>query len=102
MDTLNCRRHAKGGPGGRCRWDEVDAALLAVIRLVLDDSWSAHRAAAELRAKVPDEAVLRRVRNRVMNAHAKHPTPVAQRAALTLDALFGTPERFLVAAGGWR
>lgn len=100
MDTLNCRRHAEGSPSGRCRWDDVDAALLALIRLVLDDSWSAHRAAAELRAKVPRDAVLRRVRARVLNALAEHPTPVAQRAALTLDAVFGTPERTLLAAGG--
>lgn len=102
MDALNCRTHAEGSRRGRCRWDEVDAALLALIRLVLDDSWSARRAAAELRAKVPGDTVLRRVRSRVLNALADHPTPVAQRAAATLDELFAIPDRGLLAVGGSR
>lgn len=96
MDTLNCRSQARGG-----RWDEVDTALLALIRLVLDESWSPKRAAAELRMKVP-RTVLLRVRTRVLDARADHPTPVAERAALTLDEVFSTPERTLLAAGVWR
>ena len=102
MDTLKCRRHPDGSLSGRCRWHEVDAALLALIRLVLDDSWSAQRAAAELRVKVPADTVLRRVRTRVLNALDEHPTPVAQRAAHTLEALLGDSGRTLQAAGSGR
>lgn len=102
MDVLNCRTHTGGSRRGRCRWEEVDAALLALIRLVLDDSWSPRRAAEELRAKVPGETILRRVRARVLNALADHPTPVAQRAAATLDEVFAVPDRALLAAGGSR
>jgi len=100
MDTLRCRRHTRGSLSGGCRWDKVDARLLASIRLVLDDAWSAHRAAADLRVRVADDTVLRRVRTRVRDALADRPTPVAQRAALTLDVLLGGPDRVLVTAGG--
>ena len=98
MDTFKCRRHARGSLNGHCRWDDTDAALLALIRLVLDDSWSAQRAAAELRARVADETALRRARTRVRNALAERATPVAQRAELTLDVLLGDPDRALVTA----
>lgn len=102
MDTLECRRRPPGSLGGHRRWDDVDAAMLALIRLVLDDSWSAKRAASELGLKVRNHTVLRRVRSRVRNALAESPTPVAQRAALTLDVLFGDAEGVAVIAGGSR
>ena len=89
MDRSNCHRKNRGCLNGGRRWDEVDAALLALIRLILDDSWSPQRAAAELRVKVTEESVLCRVRTRVRNALAERPTPVAQRAAQTLDVLLG-------------
>lgn len=94
------------GHGGRRigdrRWGEVDAALLALIRLVLDDSWSAQQAAAELGDKVTDDWVLRIVRIRVQSAFDEHPTPVAQRAARTLDVLLGDADGTLASAGSSR
>ena len=102
MDTLERRRHPGGSLAGHRRWDDVDAAMLALIRLVLDDSWSAKRAASELALKVRNQTVLRRVRARVRNALAENPTPVARRAALTLDVLFGGAEGISVIAGGSR
>lgn len=69
-------------------WDELDAALLALIRLVLDDSWSAEQAAEKMAGQVTDESVLRRLRARVVSALAERPTPLAARAAQTMDALF--------------
>ena len=89
MDRFNYDKASGGRWNSGRRWDEVDAALLALIRLILDESWSAQRAAAELRAKVTDESVLRRVRTRVQCALAERPTPIAQRAASTLDVLLG-------------
>ena len=102
MDTLEFRRPPRGSLAGHRRWDDVDAAMLALIRLVLDDSWSAKRAASELGLKVRNQTVLRRVRARVRNALAESPTPVAQRAALTLEVLFGGGEGVAVSAEGSR
>jgi hypothetical protein len=104
MDNFNSHRHGGGRRIGGQRWDEVDAALLVLIRLVLEDSWSERRAAAELRAKVPDESVLRGVRTCVARALAERPTPVAKRATRTLDIVFSDcadhdPGRALVAEG---
>ena len=72
---------------GRRGLDKVDLALLALIRLVLDDSWSPQPAAAELRRQVDDDLVLYRLRARVRNALFERPSPVAQRAAQTLAVL---------------
>ena len=71
------------------RWDQTDAALLALVRLILDDSWTAGRAAAELRTRIADDSVLRQLRARVRAAHTDPPTPLEQRAAQTVDRLFG-------------
>lgn len=87
MDPSNCTTSSRGRLKGAHQWDEADAALLALIRLILDDSWSAEGAASELRVKVTDESVLCRVRTRVRRALAERPTPMAQRAERTLDVL---------------
>lgn len=92
MDRFSFYSSNDGRPQGR-RWDEVDTAMLALIRLVLDDSWSAQWAAAALRVRVVDESVIRRVRTRVENALADRPTPVARRAKRTLDVLLGDDRR---------
>lgn len=99
MDWFNYGRSDGGRLHGAHQWDRVDAALLALIRLVLDDSWSAQRAATELRVKVTDESVLCRVRTRVRAALAERPTPVAQRAARTLDLLLDDRDSTRAAAG---
>lgn len=99
MDSLNHHRSGGAARRGRRPWDTTDAALLALIRLVLDDAWSPEQAATHLRARVVDQAVLRRVRARVLNALAERPTPVAQRAARTLDALLDDPDPALAPAG---
>ena len=65
--------------------DATDAAMVQLVRLVLDDAWSAPAAAASLRARVPDDAILRRARARVAGALAERPSTVAARAAATLD-----------------
>lgn len=75
-----------------CRWDQTDAALLALVRLVLDHSWTPDGAAAELRAKVGDDSLLLRVRSRVRAALADHPTPLGLRAAETLDLALAPAE----------
>ena len=77
---------ARGG-----RRDAVDAAMVRLVRLVLDDAWSAPWAAAQLREQVPDRAVLRRARARVSSALADRVSTVAERAAATLDLALELP-----------
>lgn len=67
------------------RSDAVDAAMALLLRLVLDDTWSAASAAAKLREQVPSRAVLSRARARVSAAMAERVSAVAERAAETLD-----------------
>lgn len=89
MELLDHYRSSNTRRDDRRRWGQEDAALLSLIRLVLDDSWSANRAAVELRSRVADEAALHRVRARVRRALVERPTPVAERAARTLDVVLG-------------
>lgn len=93
MDLFDRHVGERSRRNGRRSWDAADVALLALIRLALEDSWSAQRAAAELRLRVTDESVLYRVRARVRNALSDRPTPVAQRCARTLEVLLGEPAR---------
>ena len=67
------------------RRDAADAAMLQLIRLVLDDAWTASAAATELWERVPDHAVLRRAKARVTAALTDRPSAVARRAVATLD-----------------
>ncbi len=72
-------------PGARRRdWDAVDATVLQVVRLVLDDGWTAQEAAAEVRRGVSDQFVLRRAWARVERALAERRSAIAVRAAATL------------------
>jgi len=63
----------------------VDAAMVHLIRLVVDDGWSAASAGQALSQQVPDQAVLRRARARVQRAMAESVTPVGKRAVATLQ-----------------
>ncbi len=67
------------------RLDAVDAAILHLVRLVLDEGWTVAEAAAVLCQQVPDVAVLRRARVRVRRTLAERTGPAGQRAAATLD-----------------
>lgn len=99
MDRFNHHRSTGPRRSGPRRWGPVDAALLTLIRLVLDDGWSAHQAAADLRARVADQSVLHLVRARVRDALAERPTPVAQRAVRTLDVLLDDSDPIPAPAG---
>lgn len=59
--------------------------MAQLVRLVLDDAWTAVTAAIQLRERVQDEAVLHRARARVSLALAEPASSVAERAAATLD-----------------
>lgn len=74
------------------RRDAVDLAMFRLMRLVLDDAWSAPSAAAQLRELVPDQTVLRRTRARVSSALADRASTVAERAVATLDLAVGLCE----------
>jgi len=80
--------------GGR-RLDAVDAAIVQLVPLVLDDAWGALTAATQLREQGHDDAVLRRVRARVSWAMAERPSRIAERALATIDAALslGPPPR---------
>ena len=71
---------------GRYRLGTVDVAMRVVVRLVVDDAWSAIEAARQLRERVPDESVLRRARARVIRALAERAGLFGQRAVATIDA----------------
>lgn len=65
------RRNAVGG-------------MLHLVRLVLDESWHPASAATRLRGLIGDDRVLRQMAVRVRSALADRPSPVGERAALTL------------------
>jgi len=59
--------------------------MIQLVRLVLDDGWDA-TAAGELRTRVQNDVVLRRVRSRVSTmAQACRASSVGRRALVTLD-----------------
>lgn len=82
------------------RPDPVDTAIVQLVRLVLDDSWSASTAAIVLCDLVEDQAVLRRARTRVAWAAADRASHVTERALATLDLAINPthPQPSLVAA----
>jgi hypothetical protein len=71
--------------GGR-RKDAVDLAIVQLVRLASDDTWTAGAAAIQLRDHVHDETVLRCARSRVGWALAERSSIIGERAAATLDA----------------
>ena len=72
----------------------IDAVLVALVRLVVDDSWTPAWAAERLREQVDDERALRRARDQVGWALADRPSAFGERAAATLDAALALPSSF--------
>jgi hypothetical protein len=58
--------------------------MLHLVRLVLDDRWTADAAAVRLSQTVRDPAVLRHMSFRVRRALDDRPSTIAERAAITL------------------
>ena len=63
----------------------VDAVIIQLVRLVLDEDWSADGGATQLREHAGGP-VLRRALARVRIANIDRPTPVSARATATLEA----------------
>jgi hypothetical protein len=66
--------------------------MLRLVRLVLDDAWSAAEAAATLRQMVPDDTVLYQLRSRVRRALAERTSPAGERASATLEITLNAPD----------
>jgi hypothetical protein len=81
--TVLGRGTASGQP--RRRFTPVDAAMVHLVRLVVDEGWTAARAGEALSRQIPDTAVLRRARARVQRALVEGVTPVGNRAVATLE-----------------
>ena len=70
----------------------TDAALGQLVRVILDEPWSPAMASSRLLALVGrDHAPLRRARVRVLDAAMERPTPITERALITLDLALGIP-----------
>jgi hypothetical protein len=70
----------------RPRRPSTDAALLHLVRVVLDEAWSPHVAAHRLVELVGgDLGVLQRARARVLRAATERATETTERAIVTLD-----------------
>jgi hypothetical protein len=59
--------------------------MVHLVRLVVDEGWTAASAGQALSQQVPDKAVLRRARARVQRAMADGITPVGSRAVATIQ-----------------
>ncbi len=69
----------------------TDTALLQVVRMALDETWSPGVAADRLLERVDgDLAVLRRARARVLRGASERPTGITERALVTLDRALRT------------
>lgn len=69
----------------------TDTALLQVVRMALDETWSPGVAANRLLERVDgDLAVLRRARARVLRGASERPTRISERALVTLDRALRT------------
>jgi hypothetical protein len=90
------------GAGGRRRRDAVDRAIAELVRLVVEDTWTAVTAAVQLGRQVSDEAVLRRARSRVGWALAERSSIIGERAAATLDAALASSAEASAASPGPR
>jgi hypothetical protein len=67
----------------RLRRGSTDAAMLHLVRVVLDESWSPQVAALELVGG--DLRVLQRARARVLQAAMERATAITERALVTLE-----------------
>jgi hypothetical protein len=64
----------------------TDAAMLHLVRAILDEAWSPHVAAHRLLESVGgDLGVLHRARARVLRAATERTTETTERAIVTLD-----------------
>jgi hypothetical protein len=75
------------GPRTACpRRPSTDAAMLHLVRVILDEAWSPHVAALRLLESVGgDLGVLHRARARVLHAATERATETTERAIATLD-----------------
>ena len=72
----------------------TDVALLQVLHMVLDESWSPVIAADRLLKRVDgDRIVLRHARARVLRGATERPTGITERALATLDLALRTAGR---------
>jgi hypothetical protein len=72
----------------------TDVALLQVLHMVLDESWSPMVAADRLLKRVDgDLIVLRHARARVLRGATERPTRITERALATLDLALRTAKR---------
>ncbi len=88
--------------GGGRRRDPVERAIVELVRLIVDDTWTAVAAGVQLRRHVGDEAVLRCARSRVGWALAERSSVIGERAAATLDAALASSVGATVARPGPR
>ncbi|WP_395659793.1 hypothetical protein [Nocardioides sp.] len=68
----------------------ADLALLTLVRLACDGSWTVDAAGERLRAEVRDPLVLREARARVLEALAGRPGTVGGRSLAILDVALAT------------
>ena len=81
------------GVVGRHR-PSTDTAVLEVVRIALDETWSPRVAANRLLERVDgDLAVLRRARARVLRKATDRPSGITARALVTLDLALSTRRR---------
>jgi hypothetical protein len=94
-DTSDPSTRAMRSKARHRRRRTVEATLAHLVRVVLDEHWTAHRAAqAILEFTDHDRGVLRRVRARILRGTPAPTTPVTDQALATLDlAIAATPER---------
>ena len=71
------------------QWTAAEQGMVHLVRLILDDGWQPVAASARLRAQVSDPRVLRQMAARVQRTMQERPSPVAERALLTLAEALG-------------
>lgn len=84
----------RGAPGRGQGPGAVNATLACLVRLVLDETWSASVAASRLvEHSAGDPGVLRMARARILRASEGILTPVERRALTTLDLAYRRANR---------
>jgi hypothetical protein len=88
------------------RRDPVVDAMIEMVRLAVDRAWTVASATRVLRERVPDAAVLYRVRSNVSKMLVESPSEIIERAAVIVDGALtlGVPENSAVdhvASCGW-
>lgn len=70
----------------RRRSQRVDQALVVLVRLVWDETWTVRCAGDQLWSEVPDQLALRGARARVLGAMTGRRTALGERSVAILDA----------------